>query len=87
MHVNFSFEHDTGQNDTGYRTESNLTANWKLQRLLLDGWGLRINIQWFPLTYWTLTSLIFLQGFEKQQDQGAPVRDIFKSIFIAIPVS
>ena len=38
MHVHFSFEHDTGRNDAGYRTYySNLTGNCELQRLLLDG--------------------------------------------------
>ena len=68
MHVYFSFEHDTGRNDTGYRTESNLiTGNWKFQRLLLDGWGLgkkhlmiscnplHINFMNFPAGIWETT--------------------------------
>ena len=87
MHVHFSFEHDTGRNDTSYRQLSTLAGNWELQRLLLDGWGLGKNIEWFPLIYCTLISFLLFQEFAKQRDQGAPVRDIFKSIFLGNLVS
>ena len=35
----------------------------------------------------TVTLFIYLQGFEGQRDQGAPVGDIFKSLFLANTVS
>ena len=35
----------------------------------------------------TVTLFIYLQGFERQRDQGAPVGDIFKSPFLANTVS
>ena len=35
----------------------------------------------------TVTLFIHLQGFEGQRDQGAPVGDIFKSLFLANTVS
>ena len=40
-----------------------------------------------PLQFSTVTLFIYLQGFERQRDQGAPVGDIFKSPFLANTVS
>ena len=40
-----------------------------------------------PLQFSTVTLFIYLQGFERQRDQGASVGDIFKSPFLANTVS
>ena len=40
-----------------------------------------------PLHFSAVTLFIYLQGFERQRDQGAPVGDIFKSPFLANTVS
>ena len=40
-----------------------------------------------PIHFSTVTLFIYLQGFERQRDQGAPGRDIFKSPFLANTVS
>ena len=63
MHVHFSFEHETWRNDTGYRILSNLTGNWKFQRLSLITWKhlmssfnlLHINFIYFPAGIWDTT--------------------------------
>ena len=72
MHVHFSFEHETWRNDTGYRILSNLTGNWKFQRLSLITWKhlmssfnlLHINFIYFPAGIWDTTkSRSSLQGY------------------------
>ena len=40
-----------------------------------------------PLHFSTVTLFIYLQVFERQRDQAAPVGDIFKSPFLANTVS